>query len=527
MRGIFQLVYHSGVMAGIFVLAVMVVRVFLHKAPRNMVCFLWILVGLRLLFPFSLESSFGIFPAKQVMMDSAERQDMAVIDRGFEETDRKVNRQTGTNDQLRGDKPDLFDLGGYVWFAGLVFLSGYFLWSGQKLRMKVKIAVPAQWEEEKIYLCDEIDTPFLMGIIHPRIYLPVTLEPEVIPYVVAHEKVHQGRRDHLAKWASCLLLIVYWFHPLIWIAYVLFSRDMEFACDEQVIRNMGEEHKVGYSKALLCCSLGGRSIFGHSTAFGEAGVKSRIRRVLYYKKPAFGVIVGAAGLIFLTAACFLTQRKEVPREGSVLYSEGCEFTLKEAIACKETDFLKLVVHVCSDESVSEGVEREYANLVSGGMAGRIESRDVGKDGIRITELGVYNQTIDNALTLWLGPGGTPIGTFSSDLVKYEQAEKYLVDSIIGKIRVLVSPHSMKIICEDGIPGKKEGGILAIEMKNGERWRVAEIPLRAGTSEADLEFDGELYFYTGGMDEENGYLFFGYEEPIRLKDIQSFVFLSKT
>ena len=126
MRGIFQLVYHSGVMAGIFVLAVMVVRVFLHKAPRSMVCFLWILVGLRLLFPFSLESSFGIFPAKQVMMDSAERQDMAVIDRGFEETDRKVNRQTGTNDQLRGDKPDLFDLGGYVWFAGLVFLSGYF-----------------------------------------------------------------------------------------------------------------------------------------------------------------------------------------------------------------------------------------------------------------------------------------------------------------------------------------------------------------------------------------------------------------
>lgn len=526
MRGVFQQIFNLSVTGSYLILAVLALRLLLHKMPRNMVCLLWVLVGVRLLLPVSIESAFGIFPAKDVLVDSADQEGMIVVDTGFEEIDWRANRQIRENHGIWESEVgfSFFDLCGYMWLAGMALLSGYFFRGWWRLRKKVCTAIPEEWEEEKIYLCDEIDTPFLMGIIHPRIYLPVGMDQEAIPYVIAHEKSHKDRKDHLAKWIASLFLIVYWFHPLVWISYILFSRDMEFACDERVIRRMGTEHKKNYSSALLNCCVGGRTTLWCPVAFGEVGVKSRIVKVLHYRKPAFGVAAAAAVLILLTAVCFLTQRREILREGSVLTYGGCEFILKEAIACEETDFMKLVVNIRSDGTASEAAEREYAGRVCGGMTGRIESTNVKKDEIQITELGIYNQKIDNALTLWLGSSETSIGTFSSDLVKYEQAEEYLLDSFIGEIRVWASPHSMKIICEDGMPRKKEGGILAMEMKNGERWKVTRIPLRVGVPDHDIEFDEELHFYSGGMDEENGYLFFSFAEPIRLKDIQSFVFL---
>lgn len=152
------------------------------------------------------------------------------------------------------------------------------------------------------------------------------------------------------------------------------------------------------------------------------------------------------------------------------------------------------------------------------------SANVENDKIRFTALGMYNQAVDDALTLWMGPDETAIGAFSPNLVEYEEAEEYLLDSFIGKIRILVSPHSMKIICEDGIPSKKEGGILATEMKNGEIWKVSRIPIWLGESKSDIEFNEEWYFPTAAMDEENGWIFYAFEEPISFKDVQSFVFL---
>lgn len=525
MREIFRQIVNLSMAGNYLILAVMAVRLLLRKAPRGMVYLLWVLVGVRLMMPVSIESSLGIFPARDVLVDGTDQQGMMIVNTGFEVIDRQANRQIRENYGTWESAVNVsfFDLCEYLWMAGVVLLSGYFFWGWWKLRKKVCAAVPEEWGDEKIYLCDEIDTPFLMGVIHPRIYLPTGMEREAIPYVVAHEKSHKDRKDHLAKWMASLFLIVYWFHPLVWVSYILFSRDMEFACDERVIRQMGMEHKKRYSSALLNSCAGRRGVLWCPVAFGEVGVKSRIVKVLHYKKPAFWVAAATAVLILLTAACFLTQRKEILREGSVLTYGGCEFILKEATACKETDFMKLVFNIRSDGTASEAAEREYSGLVMGGMTGRVLSRDVEKDEIQITQLGIYNQAVDDALTLWLGSSETSIGTFSSDLVEYEQAEEYLLDSAIGKLRVWVSPQSMKIICEDGIPGKKEGGILAMEMKNGERWKVTRIPLRTGAPDSGIEFDGELYYYAGGMDEENGCLFFSFQEPIRLKDIQSFVF----
>lgn len=529
MREIFQQIFNLSVAGSYLILAVMAVRLLLRKAPKGMVCFLWIMVGVRLVLPVPIESSFGILPVRDVLVDSSDKEGMMVVDTGFEEIDRQANRQIRKNYGVWESAVNFsfFDLCGWFWLAGMILLSGYFFQGWWKLRKKVCTAVPEEWGEEKIYLCDEIDTPFLMGLIHPRIYLPAGMDREAIPYVVAHERSHKDRKDHLAKWTASLFLIVYWFHPLVWVSYILFSRDMEFACDERVIRQMGTEHKKSYSNALLSCCVGRRATLWCPVAFGEVGVKSRIVRVLHYRKPAFWMAAAAAGLILLTAACFLTQRKEVPREGSVLTYGGCEFILKEAIACKETDFMKLVFNIRSDGTASGALEREYAGLVCGGMTGRVKSTDVVKDEIRITQLGIYNQAVNDALTLWLGSSGTSIGTFSPNLVEYEQAEEYLLDSAIGKIRVWVSPQSMKVICDDGVPGKKEGGILAMEMKNGERWKVTRIPLRTGAPDSGIEFDGELYYYTGGMDEENGCLFFSFQEPIKLEDIQSFAFFPES
>lgn len=526
MRGIFQQVFNLSIAGSYMILAVLALRLLLRRSPRSMICVLWILAGIRLMLPVPIESSFGVLPSRNVIMDSREQEGLVIVDTGFDRIDQVVNRQIQAGYEAGEAAEDFsfFDLCGYVWLAGMVLLGGYFFGSWRKLRKRVSTAVPEKQWGEKVYLCDEIDTPFLMGMLHPRIYLPEGMDAEAVPYVVAHEKAHKDRKDHLTKCAASLFLIVYWFHPLIWISYILLSRDIEYACDERVIRQMGAEHKKSYSSALLSCCVGRKSTLWCPVAFGEVGVKSRIVKVLHYKKPAFWAAAAAAVLILLTAVCFLTQKKETPKEGSVLTYGGCEFVLKEAIACEETDFMKLVVNIRSDGTASEATEREYAGLVCAGITGTVESTEVEGDTIQFTTMGIYNQAVDDALTLGLGSDSTAIGAFSPDLVEYEQTEEYLLDSFIGKIRVLVSPHSMKIICEDGIPDKKEGGILATEMKNGEIWKISRIPLWLGESKSDIEFNEEWYFPTAAMDEEKGWIFYAFEEPVSFQDVQAFVFL---
>lgn len=521
MGEVFRQVLNLSLAGSFLILAVIVMRLFLQKVPKSMVCILWILVGIRLLMPVSIESAFGIVPSGGIVKYRAWQEEIPVVDTGVEIIDNAVNRQILTSYTARENESSLtvWDLCSYIWIAGMLLLAGYFVLSWHGLKKRVRMAIPDYQCGEKVYLCDDIPSPFLMGIIQPRIYLPRGIAEDAIPYVVAHETAHRKRRDYLTKWIASLFLIVYWFNPLIWLSYVLLSRDMEFACDEQVIRKMGAEHKQNYSNALLGCTLGEQSGFWCPTAFGEVGVKSRILKVLHYKKPAFWGMAVATVLILLTAVCFLTQRKETQREGSVIAYKGCEFILEEALACKETGFIKVRIRVRGGEDPEINVRdlKPYIAPMIGGGMGAI---DVGENEWEIDILGCYAGEIDQALTLIEAYERTEIGTFSAELIQYEEAEEFEIDSYAGKIIIQASAHSMEIFLEDGLLGRKEKGILAMEMKNGERWKAARIPSRE--DESAIDFQEKLTVNSSLEIEEDGTVFLAFKEPLSLDDIQSFV-----
>lgn len=525
MKEIFWQVLNLSLTGSFLILAVLAVRLLLRRAPRNLICILWLLVGLRFLLPVSVESPFGVMPAGEVVKDSTWQEGMPMVDTGFANIDQPINRQIQISYMTEeGEKGlGIWELCAYVWVAGMLLLLGYFVWSWYDLRKKVAMAVPEHKCGEKVYLCDAISSPFLMGIVRPRIYLPQGMAEETIPYVIAHEKAHKRRKDYLSKWIASLFLIVYWFHPLIWVSYILFSRDIEFACDEKVIHEMGTEHKKNYSNALLKCAVGKRSGFWCPAAFGEVGVKSRILKVLHYKKPAFWGILAAAALILLTAVCFLTQRKEMPREGSVIAFEGGEFILEDAVACTDTGFIRMVIRVRADETSETNVRDLYAKVYPN-ISGSMGQHQVGENEWEIDVLGYYEAEVADALILTRRLEGTKIGSFSPELIRYEEAKEFVIDSYAGPITILASPHSIKAFFEEGLPDKKEGGVLAIEMKDGTRWKATRVPF--GTGASAMEFEKEMTVNSGTENEEQGTIILGFDTPLNLKNIQSFVLLPK-
>lgn len=525
MGEIFRQIINISVSGSFLIGAVIAVRFLLRKEPRSIICILWILVGIRFLLPVSVESVFGVVPSGEVVKYSVWQEGVPVVDTGFERIDDSVNRQIQASymTEKREDGSTVWGWCANAWIIGMLFLTGYFVWSWLLLKRKVKTAVPEYRCGHKVYLCDNIPSPFLMGIVCPRIYLPHGISEDAIPYVIAHETAHKKRRDYLTKWIASLFLIVYWFHPLIWLSYVLLSRDLEFACDEWVIREMGTEHKRNYSNALLGCALGGSAGFWCPTAFGEVGVKSRVLKVLSYKKPALWGIVTAAVLILLTAVLFLTQREKTPREGSVIAYKGYELILDEALACSETGFIRVRIRIREGENPEVNV-RDLRTHISPPIAGNYGTLDLGENEWEIHSLGCYEGKIDQALMLTEGYEGTEIGSFGTELVKYEEAEEFVIDSYAGKITILASAHSMKIFFEDGIPDKKEKGVLAIEMKSGEMWKATRIPLKSKST--DIDFQNELGINSGMEREEDGIIFIAFEGPLNLKDVQSFVLVAE-
>lgn len=523
MGEIFRQILNISISGSFLIGAVIVVRFLLQKESRSMICILWILVGIRFLLPVSIESAFGVIPSGEVVKYSVWQEGVPVVDTGFERIDGSLNRQIQASYMAEKSEGGLtvWEWCAYAWIIGMLLWTGCFARSWLILKRKVKTAVPEHRYGHKVYLCDDIPSPFLMGIVHPRIYLPHGISEDTVPYVIAHETAHKRRKDYLTKWIASLFLIVYWFHPLIWLSYVLLSRDLEFACDEYVIREMGTEHKKNYSNALLGCALGRPAVFWCPTAFGEVGVKSRVLKVLSYKKPALWGIVTAAVLILLTAVCFLTQRKETQREGSVIAYKGYELILDEALACSETGFIRVRIRVHEGENPEVNV-RDLWTHISPSIAGNCGAMDLGENEWEIRSLGCYEGEIDQGLMLTEGYEGTEIGSFGTELVKYEEAEEFVIDSYAGKITILASAHSMKIFFEEGIPDKKERGVLAIEMKNGEIWKAERVPLRVGMS--GIDFQKELAINSGMEREEEGMIFIAFEGPLNLKDVQSFVLI---
>lgn len=303
--------YHTSFSVSFLIIAVIAARYLLRKAPRYITCFLWLFVGIRLLCPIPIESTLSLVPSQPaIIQNPAGLQAGQGVISPVKATEKPQDiEQEIVPIQNISPKFDEKEIAVFIWVTGIVLLMGYSAVSYVRLKRRVRFAIPAEGPEGKIYECGTIDTPFLLGFIRPHIYIPERMDEKSLMYVIAHERAHISRGDHLMKAAGYLLLAFYWFHPLVWISYGLLCRDIEQACDEKVIRMMGLDCKRAYSEALLKCAVKRNSMGACPVAFGEGEVKSRVKNILNYRKPAVWAVAAAVLVCIFVGVCFMTQQK--------------------------------------------------------------------------------------------------------------------------------------------------------------------------------------------------------------------------
>ncbi|MEH2958592.1 M56 family metallopeptidase [Candidatus Merdisoma sp. JLR.KK006] len=327
MDRIFLSLLNRSIAAGWLILAVLMLRLLLKKAPKWIPCILWGIAAVRLICPFSPVSAFSLIPSGETLSRTTVMYAQSPeITSGVSVLNRALNPVIrGTFAPAPGASVNPLQvwmfLGGILWAVGLTALLLYALESFLRLHIRLRESVPL---ERNIRLCDAIESPFILGIVRPRIYLPSGIKEEEMKYVLAHEHAHLKRKDHWWKFLGYFLAAIYWFHPLVWAAYILFCRDMELACDERVIKGLDIEGKKAYSHALVTCSVSKRTVMVCPVAFGEVGVKKRVKAVLHYQKPAFWVILAAIFACVIVAVCFLTNPRKDTYEVRIVIPAGSE-----------------------------------------------------------------------------------------------------------------------------------------------------------------------------------------------------------
>lgn len=312
---IFLKLLNMGLAAGWLILAILPLRILLKKAPKRVCCVLWGIAALRLVCPLSLRAPFSLIPSAEILnAHTVQYARRPTVNTGILLINRTLNPIISrTLSQAPGASVNPLHVwifaAGILWAVGAVLLLCYGIFRYLRLRIKVREAVP--FEEfspsKNLWLCDAVSSPFILGLLKPRIFLPSGIGADELVYVTAHEQAHLQRKDHWWKWLGYLLLTVYWFHPLVWAAYVLFCRDLELACDEKVVRDFDGAEKKAYAHALVSCGMQRKTVLSCPLAFGEIDVKERVKTILNYKKPGPGVTAAASVLCFLLALCFLTD----------------------------------------------------------------------------------------------------------------------------------------------------------------------------------------------------------------------------
>ena len=346
MSGIFLKLLNLSISASWLVLVVLALRLVLKRAPKWVNVLLWGMVALRLMLPFSIESALSLIPSAETVSPEVVQFDPApTITSGVEFIDNAVNPSLSESfaaAPLASVNP-LYVwtyLAGWVWLIGLAAMLAYALVSYLRLRRRVSASIPLR---ENIYVCDEVPSPFILGIVHPRIYLPSALDEAQRGSVLSHERAHLARRDHWWKPLGYALLAVYWFNPLLWLAYTLLCRDIELACDERVLRGMDAGQVKDYSSALLACSVPRRMLAACPLAFGEVGVGARVKNALRYKKPAFWVVAASVIVCIVVAVCFLTNPERA--------------TMKWAKSLRVEDVARIELHV-----MPQAIDKQYKDL---------------------------------------------------------------------------------------------------------------------------------------------------------------------
>ena len=370
MEGIFVKLLNMSVSASSFILIAVLLRALLKRSPKWIHCLLWGLVAVRLVCPLSFESSFSLAPRADFVETKlgVQREDgrymNSVTDAGKALNDDLDNAQNkNLANKGNADRQSDWKKISWTWFTGVVLLLGYAAISYLRFRKKVQASVRLR---DGIYVCDNIRTPFILGVIRPGIYLPSDMDEVQTDNVIAHERAHLSRLDQVWKPLGYCLLAVYWFNPLCWLAYVLFCRDMELACDEKVIRDMDTEDKKVYSRVLLSFSDPSHRITAGPLAFGEIGVKKRIQSVLNYRKPAFWMVGLAILALVVTSLCFLTNPKEANDPAQTIGT--AEYQLPDGLEAENVDDLTIFTPnaykvgseaSCADDRISAGYIQKF------------------------------------------------------------------------------------------------------------------------------------------------------------------------
>ncbi len=330
MGEVFLKLLNMSITAGWLILIVICVRLLFSRMPKWINCLLWGVVAIRLICPFSIESILSLQPsAEPVKADTIVEGEVLPyvpsIDSNFTIVEDMVNpilAETFAYQESESVAPlQVFTgIAGYIWLGGMLLFFAFAEGSVVRLRLGVRESVRYK---DNVFICDEVKSPFILGIIKPCIYLSSVLREDEISYILAHENAHLKRKDYLWKPLGYLLVCVYWFNPLCWIAYIMLCKDIELACDEKVIKNMSFSDKKEYSKTLLSCATQRRLVLVCPLAFGEVGVKERVKSVLNYKKPAFWITVIGILVGVLVAVCFLTN-PTAEEESSVVSEESQE-----------------------------------------------------------------------------------------------------------------------------------------------------------------------------------------------------------
>ena len=347
MRNIFLEILNNSIQASYLIVVVMIIRILFKNIPKWSRCLLWAMVAVRLFVPFEIESSFSLVPEirkvesenyqnfeNQTSTLEAKDEDFPQYEQYLQnknpetidnttdvhkETEEPVVKTEEKTFEYKDSWSGLIDVVALIWLLGILVFLIYAVFGFIKLKRKVQISVHLY---DNVYLCDEIDSSFVMGIRKPCIYLSSKISRDVWKSILIHESTHIKRGDHIWKLLGYLLLMGYWFNPLAWFSYILFCKDIELACDEKVTKRMDKDQRAEYCEALLKCSIKRKRLDVCPVAFGEVGVKDRIIQVINYKKPSFWIIVFVLMICIVVPVCFMTNPKNVTE--SVTSSENNE-----------------------------------------------------------------------------------------------------------------------------------------------------------------------------------------------------------
>ena len=382
MRELLTGILNISISAGILIIVCTLVRLIFRRMPKFVRCLMWLLVAIRLAVPFAIESPFSLLPAREYVTvssnDNVSTDEAGNVYSNNELTDKanagiinkvdaadasEINNSVATENTAEANNIDVMYVLSIVWLFGVIAVLIYALVSYIRLRRLVDDAVLLK---DNIYQSERAGTAFILGVVRPRTYVPYGLSLNELYMSISHEKAHISRHDHLVKPLGFIIAAVYWFNPLVWLAYILLCRDIELACDEKVIKKIGYDKKKDYSQALLNLSIPRKYISACPVAFGEVGINERIKNVLTMKKGKKIIIAVAVAICAVLAICFLTYPKK-PKNNSgdtakTQTTDETKETITEDLAANENESSTEVKEAESNEENASSEDEEASTV---------------------------------------------------------------------------------------------------------------------------------------------------------------------